>query len=697
MIETNISVIVAIILLMLSCVFSGLTLGFLSLDPVSLEIVARGDTAKATYAQMILPIREQGNRLLCTLLLGNVAVNSGLTILLVNLIGGWPAFGVSTATILIFGEIIPRSLCGRYALYIASKVTVPVSLLGYLMCPIVWPVSKFLDEAVGQDLGLVYTNRELQNLVNIHEAKGSLPSISAGIMQGALDFSKLTAERVMTQWKDVFFLRSDALLDFITLEKIFKSGHSRVPILNSRTTQLEQVDSVCPVIGLLFVKDLILLDPEDELPVQYIIDNFRHDLKNVDINNSVDRILEDFRHGRSHLAIVQKRSENMVNGVHIYENVGIITLEDILENILKMDITDEFDQNVAEPRRNNEALRFFDYRRVRGMDSLPPQERIVVYRHLCKEVKVFTTEYRRAEELDLQKLLASATIWKIVLDVSDTDTEGYEYKNRAMVEDGGHVLYRKGLQSEFFTFILDGKAEVFSGRQMFRTEVSRFAILFPELLTRTQTDYAQGFELSDFVPDFTARVIQSSRILRISRLNFLKCLQGKLKNYSRPANGMKEEINVPTQRSKYLQVHASEMNFEHRLCESENIESWRGLNTVAPGARKLIKTDSPWKASKMTKKTGYINQVRGNSNMKLTVSSAPQTWSVTPTHKIKDIGNTGDEFISIDMVKLHSAPHERVSSDFDKSTIDGVGMISPALERVMLVPDANSNRDGLPN
>jgi len=339
--------------------------------------------------------------------------------------GTWPAFGISTATILIFGEIIPQSVCGRYSLYIASKVTVFVYLLVYVMAPLVWPISKVLDWALGQDLGLVYTNKELQNLVNIHEKKGDLASISAGIMQGALDFSKLTVERVMTVWKDVFFLRSDALLDFITLEKIFKSGLSRVPVLNTRKTQLDQVDSVCPVIGLLFVKDLILLDPEDELPVQYIIDNFRHDLKHVDFGDTVDRILDDFRHGRSHLAIVQKRTENMVNGMNIYENVGIITLEDILENILKMEITDEFDIDPTESRRNADALRFFDYRRVRGMDNLPPQERIVVYRHLCKEVKVFTMEHRKADELELQNLLESATIWKIILDVEGLDHEGY--------------------------------------------------------------------------------------------------------------------------------------------------------------------------------------------------------------------------------------------------------------------------------
>jgi len=408
--------------------------------------------------------------------------------------------------------------------------------------------------------------------VNIHEAMGGLPSISAGIMQGALDFSKLTVERVMTQWKDVFFLRSDALLDFLTLEKIFKSGHSRVPVLNTRKTQLEQVDSVCKVIGLLFVKDLILLDPEDELPVQYIIDNFRHDFKHVEFGNRVDRILDDFRHGRSHLAIVQKRTENMVNGVNIYENVGIITLEDILENILKMEITDEFDGSPPESRRNNDALTFFDYRPIRSMDNLPPQEKTVVYRHLCKEVMVFKPEHRKAEELDLQNLLESATIWKIVLDVSVNNTVGYEYKNNAMVEDGGHVLYRKGIQSDFFTFILDGKAEIFSGRQKFRSEVSRFTILFEELLTQTQTDFVQGFELSDCVADFTARVIQSSRILRISRINFLKCLQGKLRNYIRPTKGMKKKMADFNQRQKYLKLKANGMSYANRN-NNQNVES----------------------------------------------------------------------------------------------------------------------------
>jgi len=582
---------------------------------------------------------------------------------------------------LIFGEIIPQSVCGRYALYIASKVTVPVNLLIYIMYPLVFPISKLLDHGLGQDLGLVYTNQELQNLVNIHEAKGNLPSISASIMQGALDFTKLTVERVMTKWNDVFFLRHDALLDFLTLEKIFKSGHSRVPVLNTRAGQVKQADSVCPVIGLLFVKDLILLDPEDELPVQYIIDNFCHDLKHVDLYHSVDRILDDFRTGRSHLAIVQKKSVNMVNGVNIYENVGIITLEDILENILKMDISDEFDVSPTESRRNNDALRFFDYRRTRGMDAMPPQERTVVYRHLCKEMKVFTIEHRKADDLELQNLLEVGTVWKIILDVSSTAVEGYEWKNKAMIEDGGHVLYSKGLQSEFFTFILDGKAEVFSGRQMFRTEVSRFTILFPEILSKAQEDYSLGFELSDIVPDFSARVIQNSRILRISRMNFVKCLEGKLRNYYRPSK-------------------TTEIIFDQRTDKfsTRSIESFQGLNTVAPEARNQKNIESVTNvAGDNSSHTKYICREHLNYNANLSMENIPESSNFAPVLVNNDVVCPGEKIHSVDIANIRAPLRhtQRVgvwsSAESDEGAVDEGRSIPPIAMKVRIVADSNSN------
>ena len=79
----------SVLFLRLSGLFSGLTLGLMSLDPQQLRIVIAGGTAgERKQAERILPIRERGNLLLCTLLLGNVAVNALLSILLADMTSG---------------------------------------------------------------------------------------------------------------------------------------------------------------------------------------------------------------------------------------------------------------------------------------------------------------------------------------------------------------------------------------------------------------------------------------------------------------------------------------------------------------------------------------------------------------------------------------------------------------------------------
>lgn len=108
-----VSIILIILLISFSALFSGLTLGLMSLDKTGLEIVMSGDDpVQAEYARKIYPIRKDGNLLLCTLLLGNVAVNALLSILLSEYAGGLVGLISSTMLIVIFGEIVPQALVG---------------------------------------------------------------------------------------------------------------------------------------------------------------------------------------------------------------------------------------------------------------------------------------------------------------------------------------------------------------------------------------------------------------------------------------------------------------------------------------------------------------------------------------------------------------------------------------------------------
>ena len=86
--NTTANIIIAVFLLLLSGLFSGLTLGLMSLDMVSLEILEEGRTMRSAVREQILPVRAKGNLLLCTLLLGNTLVNSLIAILMADLTDG---------------------------------------------------------------------------------------------------------------------------------------------------------------------------------------------------------------------------------------------------------------------------------------------------------------------------------------------------------------------------------------------------------------------------------------------------------------------------------------------------------------------------------------------------------------------------------------------------------------------------------
>ncbi len=253
-----------ILLLMLSGLFSGLNLGLMALDPTELKVVANcGGPREQKYAKKILPVRQHGNYLLCTLLLGNVLVNSSLTILLDTLAGsGLIAVIASTAGIVIFGEIVPQSICSRHGLAIGSRTLILTKLFMLITFPASYPVSKLLDFILGEELGTIYNRKQLLEMIKVTAEHNDLAGDEMNIISGVLNYKSKCVEEIMTKIDSCFMLELECHLDFATITTIMESGHSRIPVYSKERHN---------IIGLLFVKDLAFVDPDDCIPLQTVI------------------------------------------------------------------------------------------------------------------------------------------------------------------------------------------------------------------------------------------------------------------------------------------------------------------------------------------------------------------------------------------------------------------------------------------
>ncbi|KAM6945206.1 metal transporter CNNM4 [Lycodopsis pacificus] len=481
LLPTWLQVIIICFLLVLSGMFSGLNLGLMALDPMELRIVQTCGTDKEKkYARKIEPIRRKGNYLLCSLLLGNVLVNTTLTILLDDLTkSGIGAVVASTVGIVIFGEIVPQALCSRHGLAVGANTIMVTKLFMLLTFPLSWPISKLLDCVLGQEIGTVYNREKLVGMLKVTEPYNGLDKEELNMIQGALELRTKTVEAVMTPVGDCFMIHSDTVLDFNTMSEIMESGYTRIPVYDHERSN---------IVDILYVKDLAFVDPDDCTTLKTITKFYNHPVHFVFHDTKLDSMLEEFKKGKSHLAIVQKVN-NEGEGDPFYEVLGLVTLEDVIEEIIKSEILDESDlytdnrnRKKVAPNKNKR-----DFSAFKGESEskvkISPQLLLAAHRFLATEVSLFSPS-QISDKVLLRILRHPDVIQEIKFNEGDKRSPH-------------HYVYQRGKPVDYFALILQGRVEVEAGNENMKFETGPFsfygvmAISVPTLEFRTPSHHGE--------------------------------------------------------------------------------------------------------------------------------------------------------------------------------------------------------------
>ncbi|XP_032367036.1 metal transporter CNNM4-like [Etheostoma spectabile] len=420
-------------LLVLSGMFSGLNLGLMALDPMELRIVQSCGTEKEKkYARKIEPIRSKGNYLLCSLLLGNVLVNTTLTILLDDLTGsGLGAVVASTVGIVIFGEIVPQALCSRHGLAVGADTILVTKFFMFLTFPVSFPVSKLLDFMLGEEIGIVYNREKLVGMLKVTEPYNDLVKEELNMIQGALELRNKTVEDVMTPTDHCFMIQADAVLDFNTMSEIMESGYTRIPVYDDERSN---------IVDILYVKDLAFVDPDDCTTLKTITKFYNHPVHFVFHDTKLDAMLEEFKKGKSHLAIVQK--VNTRGRATLSTGAGLVTLEDVIEEIIKSEILDESDlytdnrnRKKVDPNKNKPDFSAFK-NNADSKVKISPQLMLAAHRFLATEVNLFSP-FQVTEKVLLRILRHPDVIQELKFNENDKRSPQ-------------HFIYQRGKPVDYF-------------------------------------------------------------------------------------------------------------------------------------------------------------------------------------------------------------------------------------------------------
>ena len=326
--------IILVILVLLSGFFSSAETAFTTANQVRLRTLAQDGSKPAAR---VLSILTQYSKMLSTILIGNNIVNISASSLATTLaIRIWGSYvvgivtGILTITILLFGEIIPKTFAMNYADNLSLLYSGIIRLLMIVLTPVIFLVDKLsvgilkLLHIPTEGRNILISENELKTYVDVSHEGGAIESEEREMIYNVFDFGDAVAKDIMVPRIHMTTIPLSSSYEEL-LSTFRESMFTRIPVYN---------DDPDDIIGIVNMKDFLLIKDKEKFQIKKIL---REAYYTYEYKKIADLMME-----------MREKSHNITFVLSEYgTTVGMITMEDLIEEIVG-EIRDEYDEDEEE-------------------------------------------------------------------------------------------------------------------------------------------------------------------------------------------------------------------------------------------------------------------------------------------------------------------------------------------------------------
>ena len=332
-------VILLVVLLLLSAFFSAAETVFISFSRHHFQKIAQKNEKRAKRLMFWF---ENPNRILVTTLVGNNIVNISASVIAATLSYRYrPAIsialvtGIMTFIILVFSEIIPKSLAKKHSEKIAYFLTYPVMFFSIILTPVakfLMGISHLVVRLFGEridNIMPVLTEGDIKAMIIAGEEEGIIEEEERDMIDSIFELGDKMVREIMTPRVNIISVKEEELVKNVVME-MAREGYSRLPVYR---------DSIDKITGIIYIKDIIGYITEGTEKTETVqVKKLMREPFFIPESKKVNELMRELQDKKKQMAIVVDEYGG---------TAGLVTMEDLVEEIVG-EIADEYKKEPKE-------------------------------------------------------------------------------------------------------------------------------------------------------------------------------------------------------------------------------------------------------------------------------------------------------------------------------------------------------------